>query len=473
MAPKPPSSDDQNRRRRADESAARRASSRCRRRRRGRRPAQDRRCRRRPTTGATTLDELDDDDDDEDLVVFTAQRGRRRAGDDLRFRPAVSGNYRKMLAFVGIGVLVETLFNVIMPLSLKFLIDDALGEEDFQALYMILGVLAVAGIITSIVAVWYERWDARLAAGLISDVRGAAVRARAGLAVVVFRADQARRNPVALLDRPVGLRRLGQDLRQQRGAAVPGIDRRHHPDVVPELAARRGGAAGVSDHADRPADPDAEGGAGELRAEAERIARCSAWCRKTSRRRRWSRRSACSAAPSAGSPCATTTRAQDRRRDVPLDHGGAHRDDLGAVAAPRGAGDRRLSGDQGPDHHRHLRHLRERVLGGVLQHRPSDAFHSGVDLVGGGGAAHPGTAGRADPRRRSRRRAGSAAHHQRHHLRSRHLPVRRQRRRRCSTISASSSMSARASPSSARQRLGQEHAAQSDPAALRARRGRG
>src|SRR5258705_7553698 len=58
-----------------------------------------------------------------------------------------------------------------MPLSLKFLIDDALGEEDFQALYKILGVLAFAGIVTSIIAVWYERWDARLAAGVISDVR--------------------------------------------------------------------------------------------------------------------------------------------------------------------------------------------------------------------------------------------------------------------------------------------------------------
>src|SRR6187551_3077601 len=76
-----------------------------------------------------------------------------------------------MLAFVAFGVVVETLFNVFMPLSLKFLIDDALGEEDFQALYKILGVLAVAGIFTSIVAVWYERWDARLAACVISDVR--------------------------------------------------------------------------------------------------------------------------------------------------------------------------------------------------------------------------------------------------------------------------------------------------------------
>jgi len=95
---------------------------------------------------------------------------------------------------------VETLFNVIMPLSLKFLIDDALGEEDFQALYTILGVLAAAGIITSIVAVWYERWDARLAAG-VGDCGGcgfAAVRARPGFAVGLFCPHQARRDPLAL-----------------------------------------------------------------------------------------------------------------------------------------------------------------------------------------------------------------------------------------------------------------------------------
>ena len=56
-------------------------------------------------------------------------------------------NYKKILTFVGLGVVIETLFDVIMPLSLKFLIDDALGEEDFQALYKILGVLATAGIV--------------------------------------------------------------------------------------------------------------------------------------------------------------------------------------------------------------------------------------------------------------------------------------------------------------------------------------
>ncbi|KRR13376.1 multidrug ABC transporter ATP-binding protein [Bradyrhizobium jicamae] len=115
--------------------------------------------------------DLDDDDDDEDLVVFTAKEAAGAMATIYGFTKPYLGNYRKLLAFVTFGVLVETLFNVIMPLSLKFLIDDALGEEDFQALYKILGVLAVAGIITSIIAVWYEKWDARLAAGVIADVR--------------------------------------------------------------------------------------------------------------------------------------------------------------------------------------------------------------------------------------------------------------------------------------------------------------
>jgi ATP-binding cassette, subfamily B, bacterial len=115
--------------------------------------------------------ELDDDDDDEDLVVFTAKEAAGALSTIYAFVKPYLTNYKKLLAFVGFGVLVETLFNVIMPLSLKFLIDDALGEEDFQALYKILGVLAVAGIVTSIIAVWYERWDARLAANLIADVR--------------------------------------------------------------------------------------------------------------------------------------------------------------------------------------------------------------------------------------------------------------------------------------------------------------
>jgi len=119
-------------------------------------------------------DELElelEDDEDEDLVVYTAQEAAGALSTVYGFIKPCLGNYKKLLAFVGFGIVIETLFNVIMPLSLKFLIDDALGEEDFQALVKILSVLAVAGIFTSIIAVWYELWDARLAAGIISDVR--------------------------------------------------------------------------------------------------------------------------------------------------------------------------------------------------------------------------------------------------------------------------------------------------------------
>jgi ATP-binding cassette subfamily B protein len=115
--------------------------------------------------------DLEDDEEDEDLVVFTAKEAAGALATIYAFVKPFLKNYKKTLAFVGLGVMVETLFNVIMPLSLKFLIDDALGEEDFEALIKILSVLAAAGIFTSIVAVWYERWDANLAASLISDVR--------------------------------------------------------------------------------------------------------------------------------------------------------------------------------------------------------------------------------------------------------------------------------------------------------------
>jgi ATP-binding cassette subfamily B protein len=116
-------------------------------------------------------DDIDDDDDDEDLVAYTASEAAGAFATVWRFTKPHLKNYKAAAAFVAIGLFIETLFNVIMPLSLKYLIDDALGEEDFQALYTILGVLAVSGIVTSIVAVWYERWDARLAASVISDVR--------------------------------------------------------------------------------------------------------------------------------------------------------------------------------------------------------------------------------------------------------------------------------------------------------------
>jgi ATP-binding cassette, subfamily B, bacterial len=113
----------------------------------------------------------DDDDDDEELVAFSAREAAGAFATLTNFTLPHLRRYKKGMLFVGIGLLIETLFNVIMPLSLKYLIDDALGEEDFQALVIILSALATAGVLTSIVAVWYEFWDARTTAAVISDVR--------------------------------------------------------------------------------------------------------------------------------------------------------------------------------------------------------------------------------------------------------------------------------------------------------------
>jgi ATP-binding cassette subfamily B protein len=114
---------------------------------------------------------LDDDDDDEDLVAFTAREAAGAFATLYSFTAPYLFAYRKGMLFVGLGLLVETAFNVIMPLSLKYLIDEALGEEDFRALVIILSALAVAGVITSIVAVWYEWWDARTVSAVIADIR--------------------------------------------------------------------------------------------------------------------------------------------------------------------------------------------------------------------------------------------------------------------------------------------------------------
>ncbi len=123
--------------------------------------------------GLDDLDENDDDNaDDEELVVYSAREAAGAFATLYGFIWPYLRRYKRVLTFVGVGLLIETLFNVIMPLSLKFLIDDALGEEDFRALTVILSVLAGAGIITSIVAIWYERWDARLSASVVTDVRG-------------------------------------------------------------------------------------------------------------------------------------------------------------------------------------------------------------------------------------------------------------------------------------------------------------
>ena len=301
-------------------------------------------------------------------------------------------NYKKMLAFVSFGVVVETLFNVIMPLSLKFLIDDALGEEDFQALYMILGVLAAAGIITSIVAVWYERWDAKLASSVIADVRSRLFEHVQDLPSAYF----------ARTKRGEILSRFSIDLSAFEGsiksfansAALPFLELiagiilmlflNWQLAVVSLLVfpitligPRILTPKAVQANYEQKLHESSLLGMVQENVAAQAVVKAFSLQRRAFG---WFTMRNHDVRDKTASAVFLSTMVE---RSVTI---------CGAVAAPRGARDRRLSRHQGPDHRRNLRHLRERVLGGVLQHRPSHAFHSGVDPVGGGGASHPGTA---------------------------------------------------------------------------------
>jgi len=101
--------------------------------------------RRRPgraTTGRIGCPDDDDEDEDEELDI-EARMMTRKISSSLRQGGAgalatiwASSSRARQLQedpdIRAIGIVVETLFNVIMPLSLKFLIDDALGEEEFR-----------------------------------------------------------------------------------------------------------------------------------------------------------------------------------------------------------------------------------------------------------------------------------------------------------------------------------------------------
>jgi hypothetical protein len=145
----------------------------------------------------------DDDDDDEDLVAYTASEAAGAFATLWRFTWPHLRNYRTWLSFVAIGLFIETLFNVIMPLSLKFLIDDALGEEDFRRFTPFWGAGGRG----------YHHVHRRGLVRALGCAAGGgdfrcpvpAVRACPEFAGGVLRAHQARRNPVAVLRRHGGL----------------------------------------------------------------------------------------------------------------------------------------------------------------------------------------------------------------------------------------------------------------------------
>jgi ATP-binding cassette, subfamily B, bacterial len=116
-------------------------------------------------------DEDEDDDDDDVPVIYTATQAVGAFATVFNFVRPFLPAHKKGLIYVGIGLLVETAFNVLMPLILKHLIDDVFPDQDYSDLIRALGVLFTAGLITSIVAIWYEWHDSIVSANIVADVR--------------------------------------------------------------------------------------------------------------------------------------------------------------------------------------------------------------------------------------------------------------------------------------------------------------
>jgi ATP-binding cassette subfamily B protein len=115
--------------------------------------------------------ENESEDDEDGPVTFTTSEAVGALATVYRFIKPHLVAHKLGLALVGIGLSVETAFNVVMPLSLKYLIDEVLEDRNQSALVMVLIVLGIAGLITSVTAVWYERKDAAVTASIMADVR--------------------------------------------------------------------------------------------------------------------------------------------------------------------------------------------------------------------------------------------------------------------------------------------------------------
>ena len=120
-------------------------------------------------------DEDDEDEEDDEIEdehpVFTAKEAAGALTGMFRFIWPYIAKYPKWLAIVVAGLLIETAFNVIFPLSLKYLIDEVLQNDNHQALIWILVTLGTLGVIVSVITIWYEYVDSLLMSSAMADIR--------------------------------------------------------------------------------------------------------------------------------------------------------------------------------------------------------------------------------------------------------------------------------------------------------------
>ncbi len=121
-----------------------------------------------PDEADDEAEDVEDDEDDEEVDAALAVGAFRQVA---RFFWPYLVLYKRLLVWLVLGVLVETIYNMAFPLCLKYLIDEAIGEQDYEILVWILAVMGGLWIVVSTVAIFYEYHNARLGARLLGDVR--------------------------------------------------------------------------------------------------------------------------------------------------------------------------------------------------------------------------------------------------------------------------------------------------------------
>ena len=113
-------------------------------------------------------DEGDADDEDDEINAAVAVSAFRQV---VRFFRPFFAPYRTSLLLLALGVAVETAYNTVFPLCLKYLIDEAIGEQDHEVLVWILAIMGGMWVVVSVVTTAYEYQNARFGARLLGDVR--------------------------------------------------------------------------------------------------------------------------------------------------------------------------------------------------------------------------------------------------------------------------------------------------------------
>ena len=79
--------------------------------------------------------------------------------------------YRKRLALILLVLMAEMAFNAMVPLSLRFLIDDGLTPHNYKAMLQIIIALGVGVIVVSAAAFWRDRMFSATQSSVLADLR--------------------------------------------------------------------------------------------------------------------------------------------------------------------------------------------------------------------------------------------------------------------------------------------------------------